>query len=86
MPPRKYCGKRAVLPDGYTRRGTQYECLQTGFGVASALCRQHPRQTVVPLTLMMVFILLTFLLLVFIAMALMSRSTNENEDSKQKID
>jgi len=27
-----YCGTKTRLPSGYTRRGTQYECLKKGFG------------------------------------------------------
>lgn len=30
----KYCGNSNVLPDGYTRFGTRYECLKTGYGAA----------------------------------------------------
>lgn len=29
---RTYCGKRSRIPPGYTRKGTQYECLKKGFG------------------------------------------------------
>jgi hypothetical protein len=29
---RHYCGNRTVLPQGYSRRGSRYECLRTGFG------------------------------------------------------
>ncbi len=34
-PPRKYCGTKAKLPAGYDRFGDRYECLRTGFGVAT---------------------------------------------------
>ena len=30
---RKYCGDSEVLPDGYDRFGSRYECLRTGIGV-----------------------------------------------------
>lgn len=31
---KKYCGNKDILPDGYDRFGTPYECLKVGFGVA----------------------------------------------------
>lgn len=83
MPPRKYCGKRNQLPPGYTRRGTRYECLQTGFGVATALCRQQPRQVIVPLTLITIFTLLTLSLLVLIMMEVFK---SDEKETRQKID
>lgn len=35
--PRKYCGNKEVVPEGYERRGTPYECMQKGYktGVCS---------------------------------------------------
>ena len=29
-----YCGTKSILPDGYGRFGTRYECMQCGFGSA----------------------------------------------------
>lgn len=31
---RIYCGNQDVLPPGYTRFGTRYECLRKGYGAA----------------------------------------------------
>jgi hypothetical protein len=85
--PRKYCGKRAQLPPGYTRRGTRYECLQTGFGVATALCRQQPRQVIVPLTFITIFMVLTSLLLIFVIIGIFRKPVNKtNEQDKKLID
>lgn len=32
---RKYCGTKTNLPDGYTRKGTSYECLRAGIRIGS---------------------------------------------------
>lgn len=83
--PRKYCGKRAQLPQGYTRRGTRYECLQTGFGVASALCRQQPRQVLVPLTFITIFMILASILLIFVIIDIFRKPSKDNDDEDKKL-
>ena len=30
-----YCGDKEIIPPGYTRRGTRYECLKKGFGTGN---------------------------------------------------
>ena len=37
---KKYCGDHMLLPDGYTRYGTRYECLKKGVGVGLMIAEQ----------------------------------------------
>lgn len=73
---RKYCGKRVPIPAGYTREGTKYECLQTGFGVATALCRQRAYRAIVPLIFVIVFITVATVLLLLMIVDIFRRRTS----------
>jgi len=98
MPPTKYCGKRVPLPEGYQRYGTRYECLQAGFGVATALCHQnlHPRRkyAVVSWTLvilLIVVITISMSVLAYVVIRLFRRKESLPDDPDddvmiQKID
>lgn len=83
---RKYCGKQNQLPPGYTRNGTRYECLQTGFGVATALCRQRAYQRMMPFAI--VAMTLASVLLLFLLVDMFRRRSNavskEEDDDKVK--
>jgi hypothetical protein len=39
IPEKTYCGTNPILPDGYTRFATPYECLRKGVGVGKNLPR-----------------------------------------------
>lgn len=36
-PDRSYCGNANVLPNGYARFGTKYECLRKGVGIGKCI-------------------------------------------------
>lgn len=39
-PGKKYCGTDLLLPDGYSRYGTRYECLKKGIGVGLLIAEE----------------------------------------------
>lgn len=44
MSGRKYCGTKPELPQGYTRKGTPYECLRAGIAIGSQLNKEKIRK------------------------------------------
>lgn len=47
--PKRYCGNKTILPDGYDVFGTLFECLRKGYGICKATgregqCPSAPRQ------------------------------------------
>ena len=91
MPPTKYCGKKINLPAGYPRFGTRYECLQTGFGVATALCHQNPnaRRTYAVVSWTLVLFLLVVIgiilsILVFVVIRLLPRKDGDHDEEKEE--
>lgn len=92
MPPTKYCGKGMNLPAGYPRFGTRYECLQTGFGVATAMCHQNPNArrhyAVVSWTLVILLIIvmtISMSVLAYVVIRLFRRKDNLPNDEDDDI-
>lgn len=40
-----YCGNQKILPEGYDRFGTNYECLKKGYGICKYNGKQYSKNT-----------------------------------------
>lgn len=73
----KYCGLKEILPDGYDRFGSRYECLKTGIGVGKNLQNGNVRRK--PINYMMLFIIIILIVIVIAIIYLLYKSIKSNE-------